>query len=231
MEQNSFGRLLSVLVSPAKTFQAIAARPSWVAAMIVLVLIGTVSGFVAMQKVDFDQAIRAQMEERGNMSAEQIDNAVAMAGKFKNVGLIFGVGFSIGSMFLVGLIFWVAFKMLGSESSYISSLATSLHAMMPNAVSGLLSIPVVLGKEEVSLEAVQQQALLASSLAVLAPEGTSKYLVTLLGSVDVFSVWTVALLALGYGVTAKVSKGTAWGVVAALWAVWILTKLGLAALR
>ena len=61
MEQNGFGRLLSVLVSPAKTFQAIAARPTWVAAMIVLVLIGTVSGFVAMQKVDFDQASRAPM--------------------------------------------------------------------------------------------------------------------------------------------------------------------------
>ena len=231
MEQSSFGRLLSVLVSPTKTFQALAARPTWVAAMVVLVLIGTVSGFVAMQKVDFEQAIRTQMEERGNMSAEQIDTAVAMADKFKNVGLFFGVGFSIGSMFLIALIFWVAFKMLGSESNYMTALATSLHAMMPNAVSGLLTIPVVLGKSEVSLEAVQQQTLLASSLAVLAPEGASKFMVALLGSVDAFSIWSLVLLALGFGVTAKASKGTAWGVVIALWAVWILIKLGLTALR
>src|SRR5947209_6238443 len=40
LEDSSLGRLIGVLVSPVKTFQSIAARPTWVAALLVLVVLG-----------------------------------------------------------------------------------------------------------------------------------------------------------------------------------------------
>ena len=36
MEESSFGRLVGVLVSPAKTFKAIGEKPTWVLALLVL---------------------------------------------------------------------------------------------------------------------------------------------------------------------------------------------------
>ena len=40
LEDSSAGRLIGVLVSPVKTFQSIAARPTWAVALIVLALLG-----------------------------------------------------------------------------------------------------------------------------------------------------------------------------------------------
>src|SRR5688572_32534991 len=39
MESSSFGRLIGVLVSPVKTFAAIAERPTWLVAFLVVVLV------------------------------------------------------------------------------------------------------------------------------------------------------------------------------------------------
>ena len=48
---------------------------------------------------------------------------------------------------LIGaLLYWMAFKLLGSDFSYKSSLAVTLHAAMPAVVSLLLSLPVILSK-------------------------------------------------------------------------------------
>ena len=63
-----------------------------------------------------------------------------------------------------------------------------------------------------------------------APESAGKMLVALLGSIDLFSLWSIALLAIGYRVVGKVSKTAALGVVAVLWAVVVAGKVGLAAL-
>jgi hypothetical protein len=48
--------------------------------------------------------------------------------------------------------------------------------------------------------------------------------------VDLFALWSVLLLTLGYAVVARVSKGVAAGVVVAAWLVWIGIKIGLAVL-
>ncbi len=52
----------------------------------------------------------------------------------------------------------------------------------------------------------------------------------LLSSLDLFSVWTVALLAIGYAIATKVSRGKAAGIVIAMWVVYVGVKVGLAAL-
>jgi hypothetical protein len=102
--------------------------------------------------------------------------------------------------------------------------------MMPYLLATLLSIPVVLSRTELSMAEVQSGGFLHSNLAAFAPESTGKVLVALLGSVDIFSIWTIALLAIGYRVVGKVSKAAALGVVIALWAVVVAGKVGLAAL-
>ena len=41
---------------------------------------------------------------------------------------------------------WVAFKLLGSEISYMPSLSVRLHAWMPRWSGALLSLPVILSR-------------------------------------------------------------------------------------
>ena len=51
-----------------------------------------------------------------------------------------------------------------------------------------------------------------------------------LGSLDLFSIWTLFLLATGYRIVGRTGKGAAWGVVLTLWALYVGGKVTLSGL-
>ncbi len=59
LEDSSFGRLIGVLVSPGKTFQSIAARPTWGVALIVLLIAATASSVLISQRMDKEDKRRS----------------------------------------------------------------------------------------------------------------------------------------------------------------------------
>ena len=76
-----------------------------------------------------------------------------------------------------------------------------------------------------------QEVLQANPTLLLDRSDTAKWLWALVGSMDLFSLWHVFLLAAGFGVASKRSTGSAaWGV-AVCWALATLVKVGLALLR
>ncbi len=153
-----------------------------------------------------------------------------IAEKFKWVGTASQLVLQPAVYMLMAAIFLVVFRLMGSDIDFRHSLSVAVHGMMPFLLATLLSIPVVMSRAELSMEEVQSGGFLHSNLASFAPESAGKVLVALLGSIDLFSIWTIALLAIGYRVVGKVSKAAALGVVIALWAVVVAGKVGLAAL-
>ena len=228
MENSSFGRLVSVLIAPGKTFRSIAERPTWGVALIVLLVLTAGTTMLFFQKLDFEDMVRQQMAEQGR---ELPPEAAGQLGMMRGCAMGAALGFPVIFYFGVPLLFWGAFTLLGGTLNYKTSLATALHAMMPAAVGALLSIPVLLGRAEVSAEEAQAGSVLASNLAQFAPDGASPMLIALLASFDVFTIWMVVLLVIGYHIVAKVSKGKAAAVVLGLWLVAILLKVGMAALQ
>ena len=83
-------------------------------------------------------------------------------------------------------------------------------------VLSLLTIPVALGRDELTMQEVQGGSLVPSSLAFFAPEEASRRMVALLSSFDLFSLWVIVLMIVGYHVAARVSKAAAAGVVIAI---------------
>jgi hypothetical protein len=233
MENSSTGRLFAVLATPTKTFASIAERPTWVAALILLVLIGVVGGWLIGGRLDFEEMIRASLEEQGRqLGEEQIQGVIDMQEKILPTLMIVGPLLGTPVVYLLlGLVFMVVFKMLGGELRFVQSFSVTLHSMMPRAVAGLLSLPVVLTREELTYDELRDGSVLASNATVLAPEDSGPLMISLLSNLDVFTIWTLALLVLGYAVVAKVSKRSAATGVLVLWAVYVLGKLGLAALR
>ena len=231
MADSGAGRIVGVLTAPVKTFRAIAERPTWVAALIAVVVVSTLSTVVIFQRVDrdaFRQQVSAQMERRGQAPNEK---ALDMAEKFMTclpaIGIVVAVGFDFAA---AGLLL-VASNLLGGAINYRTSLSVVLHAVMPFVLAGLLQIPIAFGRGAIDLQEMQRNGgLLPSSLAALAPADAGPVLLALLGSVDLFTLWTVALLILGFHLAAKVSKGVAAATVLSLWAILILLKVGAAAL-
>lgn len=230
MEQSSLTRLAGVLTSPAKTFESIAQRPTWLIAIVVLILVGTVTAYIAVDRIDFEEEIRVQLEKRSQPvpDGEALEKAAALQKviSWAVAPVIFGFVFYL----LAALMFWMSFKLTGSDLDYKTALSTTLHGYVPAAVKALVSIPVILGRAEISAEELQSGALLKSNLAFLAPEEAGAVLVAVLSSVDLFSVWCIALLAIGFAVTAKVPKKTATITVICVWLLGVAFKLGFAAL-
>lgn len=227
MEQSPFGRILAVLVSPRRTFEALAARPTWLPPLLLLLVLGGLAGVLVTQKMDMREVVRERLEQRGAVDEERLEQAVQVAEKFASVFALGGVALSGGLYFGVGLIFWVAFRMMGSDIDYLRSLAVSLHGLLPNGIAALLAIPVILGRETIGAAEARSGNLLASSLAVFAGEDTGQGLRALLGSLDVFALWSLVLLALGFQVVGRVSRTTSWAVVLTLWLLYVLGKIGL----
>jgi hypothetical protein len=230
MHDSSFGRLLGALVAPGKTFRSIAERPTWLPPLLLLLTLGTAAGYMLQQRVDQEEMVRYQMSQFGmEVSEDQMQQAVERAEKQGPVGLIVAPFISAIVFLIVALVFWVAFKLIGSEMDFRSSLATTVHAMLPAAVSLILTILVLLGRSAVTPEEMMGGGILASSAALFAPDEASRVVKSLLGSLDVFSIWTLLLLVIGYSVVAKVSRKSAAITVVVVWLVYVLGKAGFAA--
>lgn len=230
MHESGFGRVIGALVSPEKTFRSIAERPTWVVPLLLLTLITLLVGYEVGRRVDFEQQIRQQMAERGQVSEEQIERSVDFMEKYGRFFFLAPAVLSPVAYLFIALAFLVALRLSGSDVRFDQSFSVTLYAMMPWIVHGLLSYPLILRQETLDPEALQQGGVLMSNLAALAPEGSGKVLLALLSSLDLFSIWTLVLLIIGYRIVARVSTTSATAVTLTLWLLLLAVKLGAAAI-
>ena len=224
-------RPIGVLLDPNDTFASIARRPTWVAPLVILMLLGTLTSTLAFGKMDVAQAVREQFAARGQTAnQEQIDQGVTFFENLRGVVvLITLLGFPL-IMMAVGLVFWFAFQLASQEMQYGTSLSVTLHGMMPMAVAALLTLPVILSRDSITAREMMSGNVLVSNLSFLASSDAAPAWVALLSSVDVLSLWTVVLLVIGYRTAAKTSTAAACAVVSLVWLGYVSVKVGWQAL-
>ena len=233
MENSSFGRLIGVLVSPGKTFRAIAERPTWAVALAVLLLASAALGYVSASRTDYRDVFTQSMRDSGrDVPPQALEQQIEMMEKIgPAISVVGAVVFVVLFSLFGALIYWLLFKLQGSEFSYKSSLATSLHAAMPVVVSLLLSLPVILSRSSLGYDDVKSGTFLKSNLGFLAPEGGSAWLAALYASVDFFAIWSLALSIIGYRAATRLSTRAVAVTVVIVTLLFVAVRVGLAALR
>ena len=231
MENSSFGRLIGVIVAPGKTFRSIAERPTWLVAFLVVILSPVIPAIIAMPKMDWEGITKSQLERADvQLPQDQLEKRIEITEK---VGPYFAyaapVFFAIG-LLLFALTFWGAFTLAGGELGFKRSLAVVSHGMVPVVVSTILSIPIILGIDKIGADVAEQGSYLKSNLAAFAPEGANAVMLNLLSHLDVFSLWTLVLLIIGFAACAKVKQSTSAITVILLWLVYVGIGVGFAAL-
>lgn len=225
MENSNLGRLPGVLVAPGRTFESLARRPSWLAALIVLVALSALVSVLAIQRADLDALIATGAAAGSEASAEAF-RELAPAAAALSVAFLAPASYA-----LLALVFLLAFRGAGATIDYRRALAVNLHAQLPWCVQALIAVPVILAKGTLSAAELQRGSVVLSNLGALAPEGAGPLVLTLLGSVDLFTIWSLALLAIGFSIVGKVSRWKAAAVVVSLWLLWVGGKVGLVALQ
>lgn len=234
MESSSFGRLFGVLFAPGKTFASIAGRPTWAVALLVLMAACSAVGFVSSKRTDYRDVIIESTRDKGKeVNEAQMEPAINMMEKAGPAIAAASTPVVVaGLTFLAALLYWVAFKLTGSDFSYMSSLSVALHAGMPVVVSLLLSIPVILSRSTITYADMKRSggSFLQSNLAFLAPEDAASWLRALYASVDFFSLWGLVLTIIGFAAVTRKPTGSAAGPVIAIWLLFVAIRVGWAAL-
>lgn len=230
---NSFSRMFGVLFAPKATFESIVRRPTWV----VPVIFGCIF-FIAVVAVftqrggwpSFFEKQDANNSRMQSMSAEDRERALNAQIKFGPIfGYVEGVIIPpIGALVCAGVLL-LFFNLSGATKvDFKTSLAIVAFAWVPWLVHGLLSILILFLKDP---STVDLQSIVASNPGAFLADDAAKWLSVLLSSFDIFALWTLILLAIGFSATnpKKLSFGKALVLAILPWILFTAIKVGLTA--
>lgn len=231
---NHAGRLIGALVSPKQAFEDVARRPSWVAPIVLMAILGLVVSYALNQRMDWGSYIRQQAEKSprfAQLSEEQKQQALETQVKYAPVFsyVIGGLGSVLSALFLA-MVYWGAFSLLaGTNPGFGKSFGITSHALLPSVIATVLAVVTIFLKRSGD---VDPEHLVASNAGALLSTDAPRWQMSLASSLDIFWIWVMLLLAMGFSATnpKKVSFGKAIGIVFGLWIVWVIMKVGWAAI-
>ncbi len=225
-------RLIGVFVSPREAFADISRRPDWIAPFILLVVCAVAVTETMLAKIGMERIIRHSLEQSSRasqMSPEQVDQAVQQGVK---VGAIFTHAFGllitpIILLVLAGLGLLVVNVILGGHLKFKQSFAVACYANLVGVLSSVMAIALILFGDP---EHYNPSSPVPSNLGFFLDPSTSKPLLALAGSLDLFSFWMMGLLGIGYSEATgrKVKAISVFLIFFGLWIVWVLIKMGFA---
>jgi hypothetical protein len=228
------GRLFGVFYEPGKVFADVAERPRWIAPMLVSILMGLMLVYAISTHIGWEPTIRqtlANNPRTADMPADQREKAIATGAK---IGSIVGwigavVGAPLSVLIIAGVLTGVFNGLLGTELKFIQTFAITAYAMLVRALFTALLILLVYLKPP---EDFNIQVSPFSPAAYMNSHETPKWLMSLAGSLDLFTIWTIILLALGFSVAArKLSFTKALITIAIPWLIWVVALMCLQAFQ
>jgi hypothetical protein len=224
-----FGRIIGVLFSPKATFEDIARKPSWLLPVLISTVLGIASTVVLNQRMDWRDYITQQIEKSpraANMPAEQKEKQAEISAKV-TVYIVYLAG-AIGSVCLaviVGAVMMLAYNLLaGAGASFSQSLGIAAHSLVVGIVSTPIFLLVLLLRPKGTIDPENP---VATNLAAFLPEESAKWLLTLCKSIDVFTIWILVLIAIGFAALnpKKLKGGKAYVVAFSVWGVVVVVKV------
>jgi hypothetical protein len=230
--KNTLQRIAGVLFAPAETFLDIARKPNILGPLLIIVLLGYVSTFFIVQRMDWSAVTEAQMDaikkQNPNMSQEDMDRVTRMTSAIgKVVGWISPLMGVVWYVILAGVLL-LAHRMMGGEGNFQQAFSVTLYAWMPLLINGIILTIVIIARG--SVDPTQMATVLKSNPAFLVDMKEQAVLFSLLSTFDIFTIWTIVLLIIGFAAVAKTSKAKSAAIVISLWVVFILIKVGFAAI-
>jgi hypothetical protein len=211
-------RMIGVFVSPEATMQDIAARPSWVLPLIIIMVVSGLSGFFLQ-----DAILQTQLEamEQRNMSAEQIEQARSTMEKVipYTAPLLPLIFTPLMYLIIAGVLMLAGNVILGGETKFSTLFATTCWSGMISILGSLITVPIMLKRQ------VMESATSLSTL--LSPDSKDTFLYNLFSQIDLFWIWWVVVIGFGFAAAYKFSTRKAMATVFTLWAIYVVIAVAL----
>jgi hypothetical protein len=227
-------RIIDTFVAPSKTFTDLRRSAAWWAPWILIALTALLMAYAMGKQVGFDQISKSQIEH--SKRADQFDKLPAdqQAAQLRITSKIMAGASYLGPFLLLlycliaTVPLWVTFKVvLGAETSFGQAFATVMYGWLPGMLGAILAAIALFAG--VNPEGFDINNPVGTNVGYyLDPETVGRFVRSAASALDVFSIWTVILIGIGFSCTSKVKRSTAIIVVAA-W--YLVFKLATAALN
>lgn len=237
-----FSRLSGVYFSPGETFKEIGRSPSFLIPLFLLMLVGGLGAYLLIERMTVPGFFGAQFDQaiaQGSMTQEQATQQVEAMSKYATwikVGF-FAWGFiqwAIIPLVLAGIAKLIT-MVLGTENKFKAVFSVTVYALLAVAIlSTLVFVTTLYLKpvDEIDLRNLSMTSLGSFLTAMLGKDGLPKFIMALAGWIDLFAIWMIALLSIGYAAVSRKLKtaSVAWAL-GGLYAVIALIGATITAIR
>jgi hypothetical protein len=230
---NSFGRIFGVLFSPKATFESIARRPTWALPLVLGVLLSLAVIWIFGHRGGWPSYFERQTANNTRfqqMSADQQQRVMEAQLKYAPPVTLATVviAVAVGALVIAAVMMGLFNGLAGTKIGFKNALAVVTYGGVPGLISGLLGLLIVSIKDVTTIDL---NNIVASNAGAFLPSTSARWMVSLFGSIDIFTLWNMILMAIGFSAAAskKLSFGKALTYIIAAWAVYVVVKVGLTA--
>lgn len=193
-------RLVGVFIEPGETFEDIARKPNWIAPLILMVLVSLAVMETMLAKVGVSRIMMHTLQQSGRaatMDPEQLNQAITkgapITAAFMQGAAIFGVPIILLIVAGFGLIVLNGF--FGEKARFKEVFSATCYAYLPHIVGAVMAIAVMFFADPDAF--IPQNPAPTNPGFFMDPATSSHAVYALASSLDIFTLWFLALLAIG----------------------------------
>lgn len=222
--------LTSIFFEPGDTFKSLRERPRFLIAGLITVIAFMAYYQTFVFRVGSEAMARAQVEsQQRDATPEQIEQGVAMqnspivrAVTYVIFPVIFTIMFAAGAgLYLLGTM------LMGKSLSYKQALSVWVYSTYPpTVIFVVINILLLFLKSADDIDPTAFNSGIArANPSILIDTKAQPLLGTILGSFDLIQFYGLFLAAVGLKIIGKLSSGSAWAVVLAIWIVSVILRV------
>jgi len=230
-------RLMGIFISPVETLADVARKPDFILPIVLLAVVAVAGTEVFLHKIGMEPVLRYAYEHSSrtaNMSPEQLqamlERAVPITIWTTRVGAIIWVPLVVLVGAVLGLV--AVNSIFGGRITFKTAFSISSYAYAVNIIYSLTALTMTLFGDPDHCISNPQNPAPTSVGFFLNPNDVSKPLMSLASSLEIFTIWNIALLALGCSVASgrKAKTIPLFFTFLGLWVVKVLIVMGLSML-
>lgn len=232
-------RILNTFFAPRKTFEDIRVNASWWVPWLLATIIGVGFGAIAAQKVDMVQFTRHQIEQSKmaqrqmeQLSPEQQEQQIRLRANITKYVFYISPIFALIFGLIVAAVLLGVFNFgFAAEVTFSQALAIVFYAFLPRTILVvLMGVSLLIASDPNTID-IAGNPMPTNFGFFMDPQGNA-FLYSLVSNLDVFALWSVILLGLGFASVSrnkKLTVGTGIATMLAIYGVVILIGAGLKA--
>jgi ABC-type multidrug transport system fused ATPase/permease subunit len=235
---SQLGRVVNVFFTPSRTFFDIRRNRSWWLPFLLTIICSYTLTLSGAAKVGFHQltvnTINADPASsdriNGDLLPEQREATINTAETTLKISTFVTPALVLLYNVIYALLLWLGIAIaVGGSADFASIFAVLLYADLIQNIRAIGSTVVLFLTADPSSFNIQNA--LGTNLGFYLDHDSANWLRTLLGAVDVVTVWYLLLITLGCSIVAKISRASSATVVFGLWSLIVIAKVAWASLN